>query len=78
MALLDATSIPRLMRLVESGMLDVSSLVTHCRLNPALNEIINLLTPNAAFPMAEADKAYSTFQAAAEHRALKVTIDIEQ
>lgn len=42
MALLDATSIPRLMRLVESGMLDVSSLVTHCKLNPVLNEIINL------------------------------------
>lgn len=26
--------------------------------------------------MAEADKAYSTFQAAAQHRALKVTIDM--
>ncbi|EYE91999.1 zinc-dependent alcohol dehydrogenase family protein [Aspergillus ruber CBS 135680] len=59
MALVNATSIPRLMRLVQSGMLDVSSLVTH------------------SFPMAQADQAYSTFQAAAQHRALKVTIDIE-
>lgn len=31
MALVNATSIPRLMRLVQSGMLDVSSLVTHCK-----------------------------------------------
>lgn len=31
MALVNATSIPQLMRLVESGMLDVSSLVTHCK-----------------------------------------------
>lgn len=30
----------------------------------------------AAFSMAEADQAYRTFQAAAQHRALKVTIDM--
>lgn len=75
MALVNATSIPRLMRLVQSGMLDVSSLVTHCKnlTRPRRN---NELT-QIAFPMAQADQAYSTFQAAAQHRALKVTIDIE-
>ena len=31
MQLLNATSIPQLMRLVEGGVIDVSKLVTHCK-----------------------------------------------
>lgn len=40
--------------------------------------VLRIDSPNQAFSMAEADKAYGTFQAAAQHRALKVTIDMEQ
>ncbi|KAJ5900012.1 hypothetical protein N7495_004756 [Penicillium taxi] len=56
--LLNGTTIPQLMRLVESGILDVSCLVTH------------------SFPITEGEKAYSTFQTAAQSGALKVTIDM--
>ncbi|KAL2798380.1 chaperonin 10-like protein [Aspergillus keveii] len=59
MMLVNATTTPRLLRLVECGMLDVGSLVTH------------------NFPCAEGATAYATFQAAAQHQALKVAIDFD-
>ncbi|KAL2819511.1 chaperonin 10-like protein [Aspergillus granulosus] len=59
MMLVNATTTPRLLRLVEAGMLDVGSLVTH------------------NFPCAEGATAYATFQAAAQHQALKVAIDFD-
>lgn len=71
MALLDATSIPRLMRLVESGMLDVSSLVTHCKLNPcwSLHEIINLLDTRDSIPILTAQTKRSPWQRRIRHTA---------
>ncbi|KAJ5698043.1 hypothetical protein N7462_000048 [Penicillium macrosclerotiorum] len=57
MSLVNATTTSRLLRLVESGQLDIGSLVTH------------------HFPSVEGATAYTTFQAAAQHQALKVAID---
>lgn len=75
MSLVNATTTPRLLRLVESGMLDVSSLVTH-RTFPFGREFRLQLTSVALdFPCDQAPRAYETFQAAAQHQALKVAID---
>lgn len=57
MALVNATTTERLLRLVEAGKLDIDRLVTH------------------NFPFHEGISAYNTFQAAAQHGALKVAID---
>ncbi|KAJ5109577.1 hypothetical protein N7532_002222 [Penicillium argentinense] len=57
MALVNATTTPRLLRLMESGELEIGKLVTH------------------NYPCSEGVTAYSTFQTAAQHQALKVAID---
>lgn len=80
MSLVNATTTPRLLRLVESGMLDVSSLVTHRMflslffffLCSPISAPVNLALD---FPCDQAPRAYETFQAAAQHQALKVAID---
>jgi len=79
MSLVNATTTPRLLRLVESGMLDIGSLVTH-RMSH-----LNLIWPSPKrctdlqqdFPCAEAVTAYDTFKAASQHQALKVAIDFD-
>lgn len=82
MSLVNATTTPRLLRLVESGMLDIGSLVTHRMLTPAttdggcLTVVCNLLI-GTDFPCSDAARAYDTFKAASRHKALKVAIDFD-
>ncbi|EEP78739.1 hypothetical protein UREG_03585 [Uncinocarpus reesii 1704] len=55
--LVDATTIPMLLRLFETNALNVSRLITH------------------RYNFGECEKAYETFKAAADHQALKVSIE---
>ncbi|CAG8070032.1 unnamed protein product [Penicillium olsonii] len=77
MSLVNATTTPRLLRLVESGQLDIGSLVTHrmsLRTLPVSLPRLDGADP-LDFPCTQAAQAYDTFQAASQHQALKVAID---
>lgn len=83
--LVDAVSTPMLLKLVESGKLDASKLITHRKyrsIDPYLNSAISLpnhlMRKQPGFKFSEIEKAYEIFGKAAQHQCLKVIIDMEE
>lgn len=66
-----------LLKLVQSGKLQPSQLITHRKQTCRSFHTNIQLTKDADFKLNEMEKAYETFGAAAQHGALKVVIDVD-
>lgn len=66
-----------LLKLVQSGKLQPSQLITHRKTSSSYFRSDMWLTKDADFKLNEMEKAYETFGAAAQHGALKVVIDVD-
>lgn len=76
--LLDTTSTPILLKLVQSGKLDPSKLITHSKapLLPVTTSTANHLSFHLDFKFDDVEQAYETFATASKHKALKVLIEM--
>jgi alcohol dehydrogenase len=77
MSLVNATPTTRLLRLVESGILNICSLVSHRMylLNASYPSLEAMYCFIEYFPSTETITVYETFKKGISHRALKVAVD---
>ncbi len=75
--LVDTVTTPMLLKMALAGQIDPSSMITHSNTCPIqTSQNFQLMQPTE-FAFKDIEEAYKTFGAAAEHKALKVLISVD-